>query len=105
MNIANSNKKVVLVPRSLAALNILAPDHEGRKHTDTAVPRGLSFLLRAQISEGEFIGGFPGAVAKIDEDVPDADKLNRLATKVRIDYVQHALSAMIQYVHLMNAKK
>lgn len=89
----------------LAALNILPPDHEGRKYTDTAVLRGLSFLLRAQISEGEFIGGFPGAVGKIDQDIPDADKLNRLATEVRIDYVQHALSAMIQYVHLMNAKK
>jgi len=41
----------------------------------------------------------------MDQELPDADKFNRLATEVRIDYVQHALSAMIQYVHLMNAKK
>lgn len=87
-----------------AALNYLPPDHEIRKRIDTAVPRGLSFLLRAQISEGKFIGGFPRAVVKIDQDMPDADKFNRLATEVRIDNVQHALSAMIQYVHLMNIR-
>ena len=80
-----------------AALNILPPDHEMRKRIDAAVPRGISFLLRAQVSDGEFTGAFPRAVGKIDPDLPDADNFNRRATEVRIDYVQHALSAMIQY--------
>jgi hypothetical protein len=81
-----------------AALNVLPPDHELRRRIETAVPRGISFLLRAQVSEGEFSGAYPRAVGKIDPDLPDADAFNRRATEVRIDYVQHALSAMIQYL-------
>jgi hypothetical protein len=88
-----------------AALNVLPLDHENRKHINTAVARGLSFLLRAQISEGEFIGGFPRAAGKIDRGIADTDESNRRASEVRIDYVQHALSAMIQYVNLLNARK
>jgi len=88
-----------------AALSFLPPGHEARKRIDSAVPRGISFLLRAQIRERKFIGAFSRAVDKIDQDIPNADKFNRRATEVRIDYVQHALSAMIQYLHLMNKKK
>lgn len=88
-----------------AILSFLPPDHEVRKRIDSAVPRGISFLLRAQIREGEFIGAFPRAIDKMDQGTPNADKFNRRATEVRIDYVQHALSAMIQYLHLMNGKK
>ncbi len=86
-----------------AALSFLPLNHEVRKPIDFAVRRGISFLLRVQISEGEFIGAFPRAVDKIDQEIPNADKFNRRATEVRIDYVQHALSAMIQYLHLLNS--
>ncbi len=84
-----------------AALNFLPPDDEIRKRIDDAVSRGISFLLRAQITEGKFIGAFPRAAGKIDQDLPNADTFNRRRTEVRIDYVHHALSAMIQYLHFM----
>ena len=84
----------------LAALTILPPDHDIRKRIVAAVHRGISFLLRAQVGEGEFVGAFPRAVDKIDQDNPNADTFNRRATEVRVDYVQHALSAMIKYLHL-----
>ncbi len=89
----------------LAALTFLPPDHEMRKRIVAAVHRGISFLLRAQVGEGKFVGAFPRAVNKMDQDNPDADTFNRRATEVRIDYVQHALSAMIQYLHLMENEK
>jgi len=88
-----------------ATLSLLPPDHEARMHIEAAVQHGMSFLIRAQISEGAFIGAFPRAVGKIDQDIPNASKFNRRATEVRIDYVQHALSAMIQYLHLVSDKE
>lgn len=88
-----------------AALNFLPADHEIRKRIDAAVSRGISFLLRAQVNEGKFIGAFPRATQKLDDSFSGAAKFNRRATEVRIDYVQHALSAMIQYLHLMGGSK
>ncbi|MDM8522231.1 hypothetical protein QUF80_02570 [Desulfococcaceae bacterium HSG8] len=88
-----------------AALSFLPPNHKVRKWIESSVTLGIAFLLRAQIIEGEFVGAFPRAVGKISKNIPNADKFNRRSTEVRIDYVQHALSAMIQYLHLMNDKK
>jgi hypothetical protein len=88
-----------------AALSFLPPDHDLRQRIDSAVFEGISFLLRAQIREGAFAGAFPRAVDKIEQNNPQAKKFNRRATEVRIDYVQHALSAMIQYINRMNNKK
>ena len=88
-----------------AALTFLPADHEIRKRIDYAVPRGIDFLLRAHVSDGEFIGAIPMAVGKIDQINQKAEVFNRRATEVRIDYIQHALSAMIQYLQLTSAKK
>lgn len=85
-----------------AALSFLPPNHEVRKQINSAVHRGIAFLLRAQINRGEFIGAFPRAVGKMEQAFPQANEFNLRVTEVRIDYVQHALSAMIQYLHLMN---
>ncbi len=81
----------------LAARTFLPPETELAQRIDAAVPRGIAFLLRAQIAGGEFAGGFPRAIAPLAPDHPEADRFNRRATEVRIDYVQHALSALIQY--------
>ncbi len=86
----------------LAAFSFLPQNHEIRKRIYSAVHGGMSFLLRAQISEGEFAGAIPRAVGKIDRNISYAEKFNRRVTEVRIDYVQHALSAMIQYLLLMD---
>ena len=81
-----------------AALSFIPTNHGSAKRIDSAVSRGISFLLQAQIKEGEFIGAFPRAIGKIPLNRPKAREFNHRATEVRIDYVQHALSAMIQYV-------
>ena len=88
-----------------AVLSFIPPEHEMHKRIDLAVSAGISFLLRAQIKEGKFMGAFPRAVAKINQNAPSADKFNRRATEVRIDYVQHALSGLIQYVNRIDNKK
>jgi len=87
-----------------AALTFLPPDHATRERIEAAVPRGISFLLRTQVNEGEFIGAFPRAIGKIDAFIHNTDGFNRRVTEVRIDYVQHALSALIQYLALVNDK-
>ncbi len=84
----------------LAALSFLPTDHEIRKRINASIPRGISFLLRAQIREGTFTGAMPRAVGIKQENSNNAEKFNRRATEVRIDYVQHAMSAMIQYQQL-----
>ncbi len=64
--------------------------------------RSISFLLRAQIPRGPAKGGMPRAFAWAPPDHPwaeDAD-FNRRAPEIRIDYVQHALSAMLIYHEL-----
>jgi hypothetical protein len=84
----------------LAALSFLPRNHEMQQLIHFSVPRGISFLLRAQIKEGEFSGAMPRAVGKKRGNSSDAKKFNRRATEVRIDYVQHAMCAMMQYQEL-----
>lgn len=85
----------------LATLPLLPHNDEMRNRIDASVHRGIIFLLRAQVRKGKFVGAFPRAVDKMDQDIQNPDKFNRRATEVRIDYVQHSLSAMIQYLNLM----
>lgn len=84
----------------LAASSFLPLNHNIRKRVDFSIPRGISFLIRAQIKEGEFAGAMPRAVDEKSGNSPDAKKFNRRATEVRIDYIQHAMCAMIQYQRL-----
>ena len=83
----------------LAALGYLSPDlSELRRKIAAAVGAGLQFLLRSQIRSGEHAGAVPRAIQVLPENHPLFNKsFNRRATEVRIDYVQHALSAMLQY--------
>lgn len=82
----------------LAALEFLPNDNtELRTRIETAVERGVAFLLNAQITSGPYAGGMPGAVL---ESGPPGDRNSRSASRVRIDYVQHALSAWLRYEEL-----
>lgn len=72
-----------------------------RKAIRAAVVRGIAFLRRAQITTGPGRGGIPGALTPATEDggadesdIGDDEK----ASEIRIDYVQHAMSAMMRYV-------
>jgi hypothetical protein len=84
----------------LAALTFLPPDDDLIGRIEPAVHRGIAFLLRAQVKEGKFAGAIPRAIGRLPSNEPDAITFNRRATEVRIDYVQHALSAMTQYLAL-----
>jgi hypothetical protein len=70
----------------LAALEFL-PKNEFRTKIEAAATGGIAFLLRAQVKSGPNKGGMPGVFLTGAHG----------ATEVRIDYVQHALSAWIRY--------
>lgn len=82
----------------LAALVFLPPSHPITPHVVSAVHRGMAFVLRAQLKDGPHAGGIPRATGLLPlGSSADAPKFNAMATEVRIDYVQHALSALVQY--------
>jgi hypothetical protein len=71
----------------LATLEYLPNDVSGRRNRiESSIEHGIAFLLRAQITSGPYAGGMPGAVSSAP-----------LASEIRIDYVQHALSAWLRY--------
>jgi hypothetical protein len=83
----------------LAAWEIV-PSHERdlRARMLSASSEGIAFLLRARVASGEYAGAIPRAIRILPPGHPrNTGSFNRLATEVRIDYVQHALSAMLAY--------
>jgi hypothetical protein len=83
----------------LAALNIIGNKDTMISNTiKTSARDAINFLLRAQISRGKYSGGIPRAVGRTAGD----KVFNMRFGEVRIDYVQHALSALIQYEHIYN---
>lgn len=87
----------------LAALSFLPADYSRLRQTIiVGIDEGLQFLLRSQIRSGEHAGGIPRAIDELPEDHPQYEpSFNRRAGEVRIDYVQHALSAMLHYARIM----
>ena len=82
----------------LAALTFLSRDDPIRSRIELAVTPGTRFLLRSQVRSGPYAGGIPRAIQRL----PDGHELatrsfNERAGEIRIDYVQHALCAMLQY--------
>lgn len=60
-----------------------------RARLEPSVVRAMSFLRKSQVREGAYAGAFTKTVA--------VNKKSKSHLKVRIDYIQHALSAMLQY--------
>jgi len=87
----------------LAALSFLPDEYSNlRQQMVVAIDEGIQFLLRSQIQSGKYAGGIPRAIQVLPEDHPQfTESFNRRATEVRIDYVQHALSAMLQYERIL----
>ena len=83
----------------LAALTFLPQDQDAlRKRIRDHVNKGMSFLIRSQITGGQYAGAIPRGVHPLPQTHPRFTlAFNRRVSEVRIDYVQHALSAMIQY--------
>lgn len=76
----------------LAALEFLPEQHAGlRAWITMSVADGVAFLMRSQSRDGPLAGAIPQIVSSPER------RTSRRATEVRIDYVQHALSGMIQY--------
>jgi len=70
----------------LAAMEFL-PKSEFCAKVEVAATRSIAFLLRAQITSGPFSGGIPGALRTSSPS----------SGEIRIDYVQHVLSALLRY--------
>jgi hypothetical protein len=79
----------------LAALTVLPEEEYAdlRGRVRRASEQGIVFLMRSQIRSGEYRGGVPVQIFRGSISDPE----EAAALEVRIDYVQHALSAMIQY--------
>ncbi len=71
-----------------------------RKELRASIVKGIQFLRRAQITTGPARGGMPGALVTSDEDAAaeDFENSDETRTEIRIDFVQHAMSAMMRYV-------
>jgi len=83
----------------LAALTFL-PEKESllQKRMETAVDAGINFLIRSQLHYGKYAGGFPRAIYLLKAGHPQySEKFNQRSSEIRIDYVRHAVCAMIQY--------
>jgi hypothetical protein len=83
----------------IAALTFLPPSHPITPHIASSVHRGIGFVLRAQVRNGPYRGAVPKNITRLPDDGTSATaKFNAEATEIRIDYVQHAASALAQYV-------
>ena len=82
----------------IAASKYLQLDRGRKDKLLNAIKGGIKFLLAAQVKEGKFKGGFPRAVARLKGCDKNMEKFNRRATEIRIDYVQHAICAMLAFL-------
>jgi hypothetical protein len=70
----------------LAAVQFL-PQGDLHDKVNSAIPRGISFLVRAQVVSGSEAGAMPGGILTREYD----------SSEVRIDFVQHSLCAWLRY--------
>jgi hypothetical protein len=83
----------------IAASSFIPADVEIHNRFEKSISLGISFLLRAQVKTGRFTGAIPRAVIRMDGMGPEIEKVNKRATEIRMDYIQHGLSAMLQSLH------
>ena len=85
----------------LAALTFLPAEQAPlRRRISTAAEMGIVFLLRSQVKSGDRAGAIPRATVPMAGTSQTAKRFNHRRGEVRIDYVQHAISAMIQYLDM-----
>lgn len=76
-----------------AALTFLPPEQaELREKLNTEIENGIRFLMKTQVTTGRMQGAIPRAYTP-----PGSNPVEPRADEVRIDYVQHALSAWLEY--------
>ncbi|WP_196159496.1 hypothetical protein [Reinekea sp. G2M2-21] len=71
-----------------------------KKDLYTAIELGIEFIRSGIIRSDELKGGVKRAIAQFDVDHPMATDHNRRVDEIRIDYVQHVLSALLGFREL-----
>ncbi len=87
----------------IAALPLLADDPGLQARVRRAIDLGGAFLLRARVTSGRWRGGMPRAIGPRPDDYAGSP-FSREAGEIRIDYVQHALSAWLGMIELDGAR-
>ncbi len=89
----------------LAALRFL-PDADEllQRQIRDSVDSGIAFLMNSQVRSGPYAGGLP----RVKQGFPGPDRVDVPAdawpTEIRIDYVQHALSALLAYQRELSSR-
>ena len=79
-----------------------AADQALASQARVSVQLAMSFLVRCQVRRGKLAGGFPCVTASLSPDDPRLTAIPDIQVEeIRIDYVQHALCAMIRYHDLL----
>lgn len=83
-----------------AILPYLEPESQRAVDTKKAIQEAVEFLRNSQIKEGKLAGGIPLSTVKKDttnssESKFAIDRFNKKAAEIRIDYLQHAMSAVL----------
>jgi hypothetical protein len=78
-------------------------DPELARDARQTVEHAVAFLLRARVAAGPWRGAITRAIAPRKSEPPDSD-FNHVAGEIRIDYVQHTLSAWIGHWELTTRK-
>ena len=83
----------------LAALNFVPESEtELRQRLSNSIQKGIRFLLRSQYDKGRLRGGWPRAIKPLKPGHEYYSiTFNRIAPSVRIDNVQHAMSALLRF--------
>jgi hypothetical protein len=104
LNDARTTPAATRLEGLLAARNFL-PDDMTDLHARLAYACeiGIAFLVRHQIHEGALKGGIPRAAHPLRKSKKNR-AFNKRVGEVRIDYVQHALSAMMGYQKLLSGQ-
>jgi hypothetical protein len=77
-----------------------------RKELRDSIVKGIYFLRRSQVTSGPNKGGIPGALVSESDDggaEEPEDSADGKPTEIRVDFVQHALSALMRYVVMCKA--
>jgi len=108
------NGDITLTSTNVEGLNAIYPflsDRELMRQTKSCMDLAMGFILRSQIREAPFQGAWTRAMTRYDigpdkigrtEGFIDRKRRqhNEAAGEIRIDYVQHSLSALIGYQQL-----
>jgi hypothetical protein len=104
LNDARTTPTATRLEGLLAALRFLPENmSELRSRLEHACDIGIAFLVHHQIRDGALKGGIPRAAHTLRQSKKN-EKFNKRVGEVRIDYVQHALSAMMEYQELLTSQ-